>query len=309
MSTNVPKSFQVKFQNNVEMALQDQATPLLDAVTVQDDASAEKIKIKDIVGNTSPNEGDERHGDTRYNNPDYDGVWLAKPNELYYADLIDRDDQLATSIGLQGTSTMSGAGTIARARTQRILEGLRSSIVSGKTGTVTTPVPNGAYVAVDVGAAAATKMNTAKIRAATKYLLKGYVDPNLPKFMLLTAEDNDALLTEIPATSADFKASYKGEVDDNGMLRRLLGWNFIHEELDNSLLGTVSALYTDGSGYRLNPFWVKPGVVANFWNRLHTSVSVLPQKRDATQVYAGTTLAATRTQAGMSGFIRNLKDS
>jgi hypothetical protein len=198
MSINVTKPMQVKYKNNVEMALQDQATPLLDAVTVQDDGSAEKIKIKDIIGNTAPNEGDERHGDTRYNNTDFDGVWLSKPNELYYADLIDRDDQSGTSIGLVGAHTMSGAGTVARARTQRILEGIKGSIISGKTGTTTTAVPSGQFIPVDTGAAAAAKMNVAKIRAATKLLAKGYVDLDQPKFMVLTAEDNDALLTEIP---------------------------------------------------------------------------------------------------------------
>jgi len=306
MSHNVPASFQTKYQNNVEMALQQQDTRLLDAVTVTDDASAEKIKIKDIIGNTAPNVGDERHGDTKYNNTGFDGVWLSKPEELYYADLIDKDDQLATSISLQGAHTMSGAGTVARARERRILEGIVANIISGKEGTVSTPFPNGQYVAVDEGAAAAGRMSTAKVRAATKLLLKGYVNPSLPKFMVLTADDNDALLTEIPATSADFKASYGGEVDQDGMLRRLLGWNFIHLELDNPLL-EVSALYTDGSGYRLNPFWVKPGVVANFWERLRASVDTLPGKRLSTQVYAGTTLRASRTQAGMTGLIRNVK--
>ena len=44
-----------------------------------------------------------------------------------------------------------------------------------------------------------------------------------------------------------------------------------HPEL---MLNTVPALYTDGSSYRLNPFWVKQGVVANFWQRLRTEALV-----------------------------------
>jgi hypothetical protein len=113
-------------------------------------------------------------------------------------------------------------------------------------------------------------------------------------------------------TSADFKGGLQGRASiENGVPDRLLlGWTFVHVELDNHAARARSrALYTDGSGYRLNPFWVKPGVVANFWDRLYTSIDRLPGKRLSTQVYAGTTLAATRTQAGMSGFIRNLKDS
>lgn len=306
MSINVTPAMQVKYQNNVEMQLQQQKSVLLDACVQQDDASAEKIKIKDIVGNTMPNEADERHGDTRYNNPTYDGVWLAKPNELYYADLIDNADRLGTAIDLQGTSSISGAGTVARSRDQRIIEGFFGPIISGKDGTTSTPFPGGQAIQATVGGASGDqKMNTAKLRAANVLLAEGYVNPDQKKFMVLTAEDNDALLTEVPATSSDFKAAYGGVVE-NGMLKSLLGWTFLHMELDNSLMPTVSALTTSTLN-RKTPFWVQGGLVVNHWQRLRTMVDPLPQKLGSVQVFAGTTLAATRTQPGMSGYILNLK--
>lgn len=308
MSINVTPAMQVKYKNNVEMVLQQQKPVLLDAVTSQDDASAEKVKIKDLVGNTLPQEADERHGDTKYNNPTYDGVWVAKQNELYYADLIDNADTLGTSIDLQGTSTVSGAGTINRSIDRRILEGFYGSIISGKDGTTTTPFPAGQTIAVTVGGASgAQKMNVAKIRAATKLLAQNYVDLALARYMVLTADDNDALLQELPVTNADFKTSYKGEVDAEGRVVSLLGWRFLYLELDNPQLGPVTTLATDGSGYRKTPFWVKPGVIANFWQRNRTMVDKMPGKLGSVQVFAGTTLAATRTQAGMSGVILNNK--
>jgi Phage capsid protein len=307
MSINVTPAMQVKYKNNVEMILQQQSCQLEVAVTVQDDASAEKVKIKDLVGNTLPNEADERHGDTKYNNPTYDGVWIPKSNELYYADLIDNADKLGTSIELQGTSVMSGAGTINRAKDRRILEGFYGSIISGKEGTVSTPFPAGQVIAVtEGGAAGAQKINVAKLIAADKLLAQNYVDPMLEKWMVLTADDNAQLLTEVPATSSDFKASYAGKVMKS-KLQTLLGWRFIHMELDNPMLGTIPALATDGSGYRKTPFWVKPGIVANFWQRSRTMIDPLPQKLGSVQVFAGTTLSATRTQAGMAGVILNSK--
>lgn len=306
MSINVTPAMQVKYNNNVEMALQQHKSVLLEATVQQDDASADKVKIKDIVGNTLPNEADERHGDTRYNNPTYDGVWLAKPNELYYADLIDNADKLGTSIDLQGTSVESGAGTIARARDQRILEGFYGAIISGKTGTTSTAFPAGQAIAATVGGASGDqKMNTEKLIAANVLLAEGYVDTMAQKFMVLTAEDNAALLREVPATSADFKGAFGGEFE-NGMIKRLLGWTFLHLELDNPMLGGVSALATSGSN-RKTPFWVKGGLVTNHWQRLRTSIDKMPGKLLSAQVFAGTTLAATRTQAGMSGYILNLK--
>lgn len=307
MSIHVTAAMQSKYKNNVEMALQQQKPKLLDAVVTQDDASAEKIKIKDIVGNTMPNEADERHGDTKFNNPTYDGVWLGKPNELYYADLIDNADKLGTSIDLQGTSVTSGAGTINRSIDQRILQGFYGPVISGKEGTITNAFPGGQVVPVTVGGASGPqKMNVAKLIAADKMLAQGYVDEELEKWMALTADDAAQLLGEVPATSADFKGAYGGEFRD-GKIMRLLGWNFKHIELDNPMLGPVPALATDASGYRKTPFWVKGGLVANFWQRSRTSIDPRPDKLGSAQVFAGTTVAATRTQPGMSGIILNEK--
>ncbi len=306
MSTYVTAAMQVKYKNNVEMVLQQQKSRLLDAVTVQDDASAEKVKVKDLVGNTSPNEADERHGDTKYNNQTYDGVWIPKPNELYFADLIDNADKLGTSIELQGTAVQSGAGTINRAIDQRILQGFYGSIISGKEGTTSTAFPGGQVIAVTVGGASGDqKMNVAKLRAANKLLTQGYVDDEEERFMVLTADDNDQLLTEVPATSSDFKGAYGGTFRD-GKITGLLGWKFIHLELDNTMLGNVTTLATSGSN-RKTPFWTKSGMLANFWQRNRTMIDPLPQKLGSVQVFAGTTVAATRTQAGKCGYILNVK--
>lgn len=307
MSFNVTPAMQVAYKNNVELALQQTKSMLYDKVTVQGDASSEKIKVKDIVGNVGPSEANERHGDTKYSNPTYDGVWLAKPNELYYSDLIDNADRLGTSIDIQGTSTLTGAATVARAKDQRILEGFYGSVISGKNGTIITAFPSGQILPVTTGGASgAQKMNTAKLRAATKLLLQGYVPDISQRWMILTADDNDALLTEVPATSADFKESFGGVVSD-GLVQKLLGWNFIHMELDNPLLQTIPGLATDGSGYRKTPFWVKQGLVANSWQDLNTSIDKMPGNQLSIQVFAGTTLAATRTQPGYSGIILNQK--
>jgi hypothetical protein len=305
MSQAVPASFQSKYQNNVEMVLQQTTSMLLGATEVQDDASAEKIKIRDIFGGTLPQEDDERHGDTKYNNTPHDGVWLPKPNELYYAELCDNSDKLATSIDLGGQYVQEGAAVVNRAIDRRILEGFYGPVISGKEGTVTTPFPAGQILPVTIGGAAgAQRMNIAKLRAANMALSKAYVDLRQPRYMVLTAEQNNDLMTEVPATSSDFKGMY-GQMGADGMVTGLLGWTFIHMELSNALLGTIPALSVDGSGYRRTPFWVKSGIRTNFWQRLRTMVDVLPQKKGSVQTFAGTTVAASRTQAGRCGIILN----
>ena len=308
MSMQVPASFQSKYKNNVEMVLQQTKPMLMEAVTVTDDASADKVKIRDLVGAARPHRANERHGDTKYVNTPHDGVWLGKPDEAYYAELLDRSDKLATSLELGSIYVNTGAATVHRSFDMAVLAGAYGPIISGKEGLTVTPFPAAQTVPVATGGTGATRMNTAKLRAANSLLMKGFVDMSEPRFMILTAEQNDDLLSEVPLTSSDFAATFQGRAS-NGIVTGMLGWNFIPLELANPLLVDdyldIPALSLDASGYRKTPFWVKSGITANFWERLKTSIDVLPQKVLSTQFFAGTTVAATRTQAGKVGVILN----
>ena len=46
-------------------------------------------------------------------------------------------------------------------------------------------------------------------------------------------------------------------------------------------------------------------MVGNYWQRLRTETGKLPERQFALGAFWGTTLAATRTQPGMSGIILN----
>ncbi|SFR86499.1 phage capsid protein [Sphingomonas jatrophae] len=307
MSDNVNTTAQVQYNNNVEMVLQQQQSQLEWAVQVTDDSGTERIKVKDLVGNTLPQEADERHGDLKQTNVPHDGVWLNKPNELYFLEYVDGADEMATKISLEGEYTMAAVGTINRARDHRILEGIYRPIISGKDATIVTPFPAGQIVPVTVGGAGGVpqRFNVAKLRAADKLLTQGFVDVNEEKFMVIDAEQNDDLLSEVPATSSDFKGAFGGEFV-NGKIKRLLGWNFIHMELRNPMLLTFQqGLTVDANGYTKNPFWVKSGVRLNYWRRLRTAIKDQPSKVDTKSVFAGMTGAATRTQAGKVGIILN----
>lgn len=308
MSINVTPAMQVKYKNDVELVLQQSASMLESAVIVQDDDSAEKVKVKDLVGNVLPQKASERHGDTKYGHRTFDGVWIPKPDELYDADLIDNADRLGTALMLNSATQMSMAATVARGRDQRVLEGFYGLIISGKEGTTTTALPAGQILPVTTGGAAGNqRFNVAKVRGATKLLAQSYVDISKPRYMVLTADDNDALLNEIPVTSEDFKGSFKGQVDDSGRVTKLLGWTFLYLELDNPMLDTIPALATDGSGFRKTPFWSQGGLVLNYWQRSRTMLDPLPTKLGSVQMFLGMTAAASRTQAGMSGIILNVK--
>jgi hypothetical protein len=306
---SVENAYQVKFQNNVEMVLQQGMDPMLaEAVVWTDDASAEKVKVKDIFAAKRAKEATERNGRTVWDNPDNDGVWIPKPNELYEAMLIENADKLATSINLDGAATMVTAATLNRARIQRVLEGFYGPIISGKAGTTSTAFPGAAEIPVTTGGASGNQpMNTKKLREAKKYLGENFNDKTMKRYMILTEEDNDALLDEVPATSTDFQKAFGAQVDENGNLVRMLSFHFIHVELDDPNLDTIPGLATNGSGFRRNPFWVKGGLVANYWQRLRSHVGLIPELRFNQGTFGGTTLASTRTQAGRCGIVLNVK--
>lgn len=307
MSDTVNNTATYTFQNNVEMQLQQTKAQLWDAVETQD-AKGEKVTVKDLFGKTKPQEADERHGDLKQTNVQHDRVWLTKPNELYFVEYVDGADQLATEISLEGGYTMAAMATINRAWDDRVLQAIYGNIVSGKDGTVSTPFPAGQMVPVTTGGASgAQRMNVAKLRAANKLLAQNFAfAPGDKKFMVIDAEQNDDLLSEVPVTSSDFKASFGGEVDENGNVTRLLGWNFIPMELKNADYLVASAgLTVDGSGYTKNPFWVKSGVRMGVWQKLRTAIKDQPSKVNTKSVFAGTTVAGTRTQAGKVGIILN----
>lgn len=305
MSDQVNTTANYTFANNVELQLQQTQSQLMDTVETQNE-TGEKVTVKDLFGNAMPQEADERHGDLKQTQVGHDRVWLAKPNELYFNEFVDGADELATQIDIAGGYTMAAMATINRAWDDRILEGAYGPIVSGKDGTISTPFPAGQIIPVTTGGAAgAQRMNVAKLRAAGKLLDQGFVMPGEKRFMVIDAEQNDDLLSEIPATSADFKGAFGGEFED-GRIKRLLGWNFIHLELRNPMLRAFGrGLTVDGNGYTKNPFWTKSGIRLNFWRKLRTAIKDQPAKVDTRSVFAGTTAAATRTQAAKVGIILN----
>ena len=298
-----------EFANNVELQLQQTKSQLIDAVETQDCTGVEKTTVKDLIGNTLPQEADERHGDLKETDPGHDRVWLVKNNELYFNKYVDGADQLATKISLDGGYTMAAVATINRAWDDRILEGMLGSMIMGKDGATTVPFPNSQVVPVTVGGASgAQRMNVQKLRAANKLLDQNYVPDGEQagaKYMVIDAEQNDDLLSEVPATSSDFKGAFGGEFRD-GRIIRLLGWNFIHLELRNPYLRSfLNGLTVDSNGYTKNPFWVKSGVRLGIWNKLRTAIKDQPSKVDTRSVFAGTTVSATRTQQGKVGYILN----
>lgn len=310
MAFEVSNADQVAFRNNVTLQLQQAArqNPLNDAVVWGFENGAEKIKLEDIFEAQDADEASDRNGNTIWSDPNNESVWVCKEDEIYKAYLIENADQLKTKISLRGGSTMMTTAALNRGRIRRILEGFYGPIISGKKGTTSTVFPSAAEIAATTGGASgAQKMNTKKLREAGIYLDEAFAEGEMERFMVLTARDNDCLLDEVPATSTDFQKAFGAKVNERGKLTHMLGFTFIHIELDDPRLKTIPDLATNGSGYRRNPFWVKGGLAGNYWQQLRSHVGEVPEKRFNLGTLGGTTLATTRTQAGRCGVVLNAK--
>lgn len=306
MSDQVPTTFTVQFENNMRLALQQTQASLWPLLREVDGKGSEKKQIDDIIGHVKSMKGasDGRHGDTQYANTAHTRLWVAKPDFDYYAELVDNNDQVQAMIALQSGYMQTAMATINRAKDDAVIAGLFGNMITGKDGTTLVPFPSGNVIGSDVGgvASTATGLNIAKLRAAKKKLAQNFNDAAEEAYMVVTADDTDQLLNEMPVTSREFGAE-GGELRD-GKLRRLMGFTFIELETDNTLFHNAS-LSDAGSGNRKTPFWKKSGLVRTKWWDLITAIDRLPQKHNSIQVYASTCVAASRTDSGKVGYILN----
>lgn len=288
------------YRDNIKMALQQKDSRLLKTVT-DVDASGEIQLLDDLLGETPYQKKTERNGKTTYVETPHDQRWLAKPDPIFYAELVDNEDKLASGIDITGKYVNGGSSALARGTDSAIIEGIFGTAQTGKKGTILTAFDTNNIVPVNTGAAT-SGLNIAKLNAANEILRGNDVDLDEEElWMPITAKQNSNLLAQIETTNKDYGAT--GAEITNGMVRKLFGFNFAHIELGNARLKEAAALTVDGSGYRKVPFYTKTGLYLGFWERMMSSVDRLPTVHFSTQVYARRTCAATRSEEGKVGYV------
>lgn len=304
------KTYDTKYRSNMRMAL-NQTKPKLAPLAKEETGSGEKYLLQNIVGQATTTKRTTRNADTQYGETDHDRVWAVQPGADEYARLIDKMDQLASGIDLQGAYVMGGTQAINRAWDGAFIGGFDGkggfygSMLTGKDGTTSTPFAGANVVPVTEGGAGATGMNVKKVIAARTILAEGYADMDQRMFMALTAKQVEDLFSNVQVQSEDYKKQLNIRVSEDGKrLLGILGFEFPEIELSNPLLPYYD-LTVDANGYRKTPFWTEDGMCMVPWEKLFTSIDKLPQKGHSTQVYARTMVTATRTDNARCGIILN----
>lgn len=295
MSTFVTATHKSTFRNNMELALQQKQSKMFSLGTMSE-GSGELVELTNLIGQTRASRNTERHGDTKISNTPHDRRWIAKRQEIYYADYVDTADRLSAGIDLNGAYTMSGAATIRRGKDDEFMFGYYGVALTGKTGGTQVAFPAGNIGPVDIGAAAATGMNLAKLRWAIRQF--GINDVDLDEeemWCILTPQAYDNLLNEAKVDNKDFTSGQRTAME-TGVLPPLYGINFQRANYGSTNYEFAS-LSLDTANRRV-PIFCKSGVACVTWEDMFTSIDTLPQKQMSTQVYCRSTVAVTRTQEG-----------
>lgn len=293
MSFQANTAFVQDYKRTVEMLLQ-QKGGRLQAAVVNDNFFGKAGKAVEQIGAVTPTKNLSRHADTPLISTPHDARWIY-PNDYDWADLIDDEDKLRMIIDPTSPYAMNAVNAMNRAKDEEILLSFFGTSKTGENGTTSVTFPAGQIVAVAQGAASATGMNVAKLRAAKKLMLAAGVDIDSdPLYCAITSKEHDGLLNEAQAISLDYNTR---PVLVDGRITAFMGFNFINVEFtDTTSYPQASAQLVNGSSYNLVPCWAKSGVMLGTWNDVQVNVDRRPDKRNSTQVYTTGTFGATRLQ-------------
>lgn len=272
-----------QYTNNVQLLLQQRGSKLRDKVIFGSHVGKQAavvdqyapVNARRRTGRNEPLTGMDTQNDRR---------WVL-PNDYDWDERVDNFDKLRLIVDPMSSYVQNGVYAMGRAMDAEIITAFFGTAKTGETGSTSTTFPSTQQVAVDVGAAAATGLNVAKLRAAKKILLANEVDiENDPLYIAITAEQHDDLLGDPNINSKDYNDR---PVLVDGKVTSFMGFNFVH----------IEGLSTDTSSYRRIPVWAKSGMHLGMWNDITTDIS---QRKDLSslpwQVYVYGTFGATRTE-------------
>jgi len=283
MSVNIPVGFSEDFTTEVKLLLQQNDSRFGPAVTSRSFVGKD-AKAVEQIGAVVAQKRTTRHADTPLIDTPHDARWVY-PVDYEFADLIDEQDELRAIASFESSYVQNAANAMRRAQDDEIIDAFFSETTKTGEDAGTTTVWS-TFVSANADHLIATGsvgMSVAKLRAAKKAFLAADVDIDSdPLFVSIGAEQHDDLLGETLATSLDYTTR---PVLVDGRITAFMGFNFI----DSQRLPLAST--TRGC-----PAWAKSGMLLGIWNDVTGKVSERDDKSYATQVYAKTTIGATRLE-------------
>ncbi len=279
MSTEITTTFQNKYNANLQFLSQQMESRFRGSVDVEDCRGSEGARVVNQLGTVNPVKRTTRHADTPLVETPHDARWVY-PEDYEIADLIDKQDVLRTIIEPSSKYARNQAMAMNRAIDDEIIGAFFSETTkTGKTGATTTD-----WTTYGSSFNATSGLTVEALRQTREKLRAAEVDmENDPMFIAMSAKQETDLLTETQIVSLDYNEK---PVLVDGRITSFMGFNFIHSE----------RLPVNGSSQRRCPAWVKSGMCLGIWQDIAGQISQRDDKSYATQVYASTTIGATRVE-------------
>jgi hypothetical protein len=275
MSVQITTAFVEQYKSNVFHLAQQKGSRLRDAVRTE--TVTGKSHYFERIGSVAAQKRTSRHSDTpRMDTPH--SRRKVTMDDYDWADLIDQEDKVRMLISPQSEYAMAGAWAMGRAMDDAIISAATGNAFGGVSGGTSIALPASQKIAV--GGAGLT---IGKLIEAKEILDGNDVDPDEPRFMVVTSKQMTNMLNETKITSADY-ASVKALVQ--GQIGTFLGFNFIRTE----------RLGLDGSGDRQVLAFCRSGLGLAVGADVSTRISERADKNYATQVFLSMTIGATRVE-------------
>jgi len=275
MSVQITTAFVEQYKSNVFHLAQQKGSRLRDAV--RSETVTGKSHFFERIGSVAAAKRTSRHADTpRMDTPH--SRRKVTMDDYDWADLIDNEDKVRMLISPQSEYAMAGAWAMGRAMDDAIIGAATGNAFGGVSGGTTIALPATQKIAVN-----ASGLTLAKLIEAKEILDGNDVDPDEPRFMIVTSKQMTTMLNETKITSADY-ASVKALVQ--GQIGTFLGFNFIRTE----------RLGLDGNGDRQVLAFTKSAIGLAVGADVSTRISERADKNYATQVFLSMTIGATRIE-------------
>jgi hypothetical protein len=275
MSDQITTAFVQQYKGTLYNLVQQKGSRLREAVTVE--TVNGEAGYFDQIGATAAIERTSRHSDSPLVNTPHSRRQVTM-RDFEWGDLIDNPDKVRLLVDPSSNYLQSAMWALGRKVDDIIIEAALGPAKTGKTGTVPAPFLAGQKVAV-----AATGLTVDKLLQAKELLDKSDVDPDDPRFVLVTAKQITNLLGVTAVTSSDFntvKALAQGQIDT------FLGFKFIRTQ----------RLTKDGSNNRQVIAWAKSGVLLALGSDIKGRVIERPDKSFSVYAYASLSCGATRME-------------
>lgn len=277
MSFSVTTAFVQQYRGNVLILSQQKGSRLRRAVRDDGDIVGKNVYF-DRIGATSATKITTRHADTPLANTPHSRR-RGSLVDYDWGDLIDKLDKVKMLASLESPYAINGGNAMGRAMDDEIIAALGGNAFEGEDGSSIVALPSSQKIAQG-----AADLTIAKLRSAKEILDLSDVDPEEPRYIVVSPKQITSLLATTEVTSSDFntvKALVAGQVNT------FLGFEFI---VSNRLLLDVAGTS------RLCYAWAKSGVGLGIGAEVATDISRRNDKRNATQVYICMSLGATRVE-------------